>query len=121
MYSLINTAKNDNTLHAPWYPSSYIQYPRSVTDPDGTNNSGPITKLERLRRTSLRNQDEREQFIAHFRRNVDSKSENIWIAKSGAGAKGKENDMGYIHSFSCTDDLFFNKLQLQPVNFQGKI
>ena len=120
MYSLINTAKNDNTLHAPWYPSSYILYPRSVTDPDGTNDSGPITKLERLRRTSLRKQDEREQFIAHFRRNADSKRENFWIAKSGAGAKGKENRY-YTHNITGTRDIFFYKLQLQPGNFQGRI
>ncbi|XP_030053971.1 tubulin--tyrosine ligase [Microcaecilia unicolor] len=66
-----------------WFPESHVIYPTNLKTPVAPVQNG-IAHLMNNSKT-----DEREVFLASYNRREENEEDNVWIAKSSAGAKGE--------------------------------
>lgn len=83
--SLVKLIKSSPELSesCTWFPESYVIYPNDLKTPVAPAKNG----LQHL--ISSTRTDEREVFLMSFNKRKENAEENVWIAKSSAGAKGE--------------------------------
>ncbi|XP_042189481.1 tubulin--tyrosine ligase isoform X2 [Callorhinchus milii] len=65
-----------------WFPESYVIYPM------GANTTVELAKNGFRAQRIIPRTDDREAFLASYNKRLGNVDENVWIAKSSAGAKG---------------------------------
>lgn len=66
-----------------WFPESYVIYPTNLKTPAAPAQNGIHPPIPNSRT------DEREFFLASYNKKKEEGEDNVWIAKSSAGAKGE--------------------------------
>nr|XP_033792448.1 tubulin--tyrosine ligase isoform X2 [Geotrypetes seraphini] len=83
--SLVKLIKTNHELFesCTWFPESHVIYPTNLKTPVAPAQNG-IAHLINSSKT-----DEREVYLASYNKRQENGEDNVWIAKSSAGAKGE--------------------------------